>query len=220
MPYLIGKTVFAGVELKVDERALIPRSPIAELIEHHFQPWWQLPATGFEVLDLCCGGGCIGIALAKHIPYARVDLADIDEAALSLAADNVAFCGVDDRVQVVHSDLFQQLEGKRYQLIVSNPPYVDVEDMAALPREYQHEPRSALAAGDDGLLVVRRLLAEAITHLVDDGLLVVEVGNSWQALERAFPTVAFTWVEFERGGHGVFVMNAAELASYSEAFQL
>lgn len=217
VPYLTGEAWFAGLPFDVDERVLIPRSPIAELIEASFAPWLVLPAadTPLRVLDLCTGGGCIGIAIAAHIADSEVVLADISADALDVALDNIERHDLGDRVQIVESDLFEALEGECFDLIVSNPPYVDAQDMADLPEEFRHEPELALAAGDDGLDLVRRMLAEAAEHLTEEGVLIVEVGNSWVALEEAFPGVPFTWIEFERGGHGVFLLTREQLDDYA-----
>lgn len=213
LPYLLGRAWFAGLEFLCDRRAIIPRSPIAELILNGFEPWY----TGGEprrILDLCCGGGCIGLAVAHYFPAAHVDLLDIDGDALALARDNAAFLQVQDRVAIRQSDLFEALAEGDYDLIVSNPPYVDADDLASMPAEYLHEPERALGAGKDGLDITRRILRDAGRYLSDTGLLVVEVGNSWRALEDAYPDVPFTWVEFEHGGEGVFTLSAQELEEY------
>ena len=213
VPYLTGRAWFAGLEFRIDPRAIIPRSPIAELIERDFAPWYA--GAGIRrVLDLCCGSGCIGLAIAAWNPEARVDLADIDDNALALAEENRHRLELGERVEIVRSDLFEGLRGRQYDLIVTNPPYVDEEDLAAMPPEYRHEPALALGSGVDGLDITRRILDEAVHFLSPDGLLVGEVGNSWVALEDAFPGVPFTWIELEHGGHGVFVLTARELAEH------
>tara|TARA_R110001592_G_scaffold44571_5_gene143225 strand:- start:3306 stop:4238 length:933 start_codon:yes stop_codon:yes gene_type:complete len=214
-PYLTGQAWFCGLPFVVDERVLIPRSPIAELIQNEFLPWWQGEDKPQRMLDLCTGSGCIGIACAVQFPDAEVELLDISFDALTLAEENIQRHGLGHRVQALQSDLFAAAHGQ-YDLIVSNPPYVDAEDMASLPEEFQHEPALALAAGEDGLDLVRIMLRQARQYLSDDGLLVVEVGNSWPALEAAFPELPFVWPDFERGGHGVFVLQARELELLSE----
>jgi len=217
VPYLVGEAWFAGRSYSVDRNVLIPRSPIAELIEAGFEPWLggRYPE---RMLDLCTGSGCIGIACALAFDESEVVLSDISPEALAIARRNIERHGVGDRVSALQSDLFAALSGERFDLIVSNPPYVDARDMDELPPEFRHEPRLALAAGDDGLDLVRTMLREAAEHLTDDGLLVVEVGNSWEALEQAFQDVPFTWVEFERGGHGVFALDRQQLVEYADAF--
>ena len=213
LPYLLGRAWFAGLEFLSDPRAIIPRSPIAELILHQFQPWYSGPEPK-RLLDLCCGGGCIGLAVAHYYPDMQVDLLDIDTAALDLARENAELLGVQDRVNVVQSDIFSELGKVRYDLILSNPPYVDSEDMADLPEEFRHEPELALQSGADGLDLTRRILRQARDYLEQSGLLIVEVGNSWTALEQAYPRLPFTWLEFEQGGHGVFALTAKELQDY------
>lgn len=217
VPYLTGKAWFAGLEFVIDRRAIIPRSPIAELIEREFSPWYA--GAGLErVLDLCCGSGCIGLAIARWLPQTQVDLADIDSQALALARENARLLDVEKQTRIIESDLFADLRGCQYDLIVSNPPYVDEADLTSMPAEYGHEPALALGSGVDGLNLTRSILAHAAHFLSPDGLLVVEVGNSWEALEAAFPHLPFTWIELERGGHGVFVLTAQELASSGESF--
>jgi len=213
LPYLLGRAWFAGLEFHCDERAIIPRSPMAELILSDFRPWYAGPPPR-RILDLCCGGGCIGLAAAYYFPEALVDLVDIDEGALELAAENAAALQLTDRVRIIRSDLFSAIPPGRYDLILSNPPYVDAADLAAMPAEYHHEPERALGSGPDGLDLTRQILGGAGDFLADRGLLVVEVGNSAPALERAFPRVPFTWFEFERGGHGVFALTAGEMQEY------
>ena len=210
LPYLLGRAWFAGLQFRCDQRAIIPRSPIAELIHGAFQPWYSGPEPR-RILDLCCGGGCIGLAVAHYFPNTHVDLLDIDHAALELARENAEQLGVVDRVSILQSDLFDALGDVRYDLILSNPPYVDADDLASMPAEYHHEPERALGSGTDGLDLTRRILQSAGTFLSDTGLLIVEVGNSWPALEEAYPQTPFTWLEFEYGGEGVFALTASEL---------
>lgn len=207
-PYLTGKAYFMGIEFDVSSEVLIPRSPLAELIETQFSPW--LATEPNSILDLCTGSGCIGIACAAVFPDAHVTLSDISNSALEIAEQNIRKHNLEERVEAVSSDLFSHLEGC-FDLIVSNPPYVDAEDMASLPAEYLAEPRLALESGDDGLDFTRRLLAQAAQRLSPEGVLIVEVGNSAEALELAFPDVAFTWLDFERGGQGVFMLNRDQL---------
>jgi ribosomal protein L3 glutamine methyltransferase len=215
VPYLTGRAWFAGLEFIVDQRAIIPRSPIAELIEREFSPWY-VGKQLHRVLDLCCGTGCIGLAIAAWMPDTEVDLADIDPQALQLARENAAHLQLEQRVHIEESDLFEALRGRQYDLIVTNPPYVDDEDLGSMPAEYRHEPGLALGSGSDGLDAIRQILARAAHFLSPDGLLVAEVGNSWEALEQAFPGLPFTWIELEKGGHGVFVLTAQELVQGGE----
>lgn len=217
LPYIVGEAWFAGYPFAVDRHVLIPRSPIAELIETGFEPWLGgQPAR--RILDLCTGSGCIGIACALHLDDSEVLLSDISAEALAVAARNIERHGVGARVRALQSDLFGALAGERFDLIVSNPPYVDARDMRELPAEFLHEPRLALAAGEDGLDLVREILRRAADHLNEDGVLVVEVGNSWEALERACPEVPFTWIEFARGGDGVFLLQRQQLVECAGQF--
>lgn len=218
LPYLIGKAWFAGLEFLCDDRAIIPRSPIAELIRGGFSPWYDGPAPT-AVLDLCCGGGCIGLASAYYLTDVHVDLVDLDLSALDLANENITKMNMGDRVSAYHSDLFNQVRDIQYDLILSNPPYVDTQDLQSMPAEYHREPELALGSGPDGLTLTRKILARAGRHLKPSGMLVLEVGNSCEALEDAYPDVPFTWVEFEFGGHGVLVLSAKELQDYSASFQ-
>jgi ribosomal protein L3 glutamine methyltransferase len=215
--YLTGEAWFAGLRFKVNEQVLVPRSPLAESVEARFAPWVDAGAVE-RVLDLCTGSGCIAIASALALPGATVDASDVSEAALALAAENVALHRVGDRVRLVRSDVFEALAGERYDLVVSNPPYVDAADMAALPDEFRHEPALGLAAGADGLDVVMRILRDAAEHLTTDGVLICETGNSAAALEARCAGVAFTWIEFERGEGEVFVLSRDELQRHAAAF--
>ncbi|MDA8978490.1 50S ribosomal protein L3 N(5)-glutamine methyltransferase [bacterium] len=215
-PYLTGTAWFCGLPFAVDKRVIIPRSPVAELIFNGFQPWCE--AEPAKVLDLCTGSGCIGIACAYAFEEAHVVLSDICSEALTVAATNIAQHELGNRVRALQSDLFDGLSGQRFDLIVSNPPYVDAQDLAEMPDEYHHEPELALASGRDGLNFTRRLLREAEQYLSEEGVLVVEVGNSWLALERAFPNVPFVWLEFTEGDAGVFVLSRNELLEHRESF--
>lgn len=218
--YLTGEAWFAGLRFKVDERVIVPRSPIAELIENGFQPWLgKRPEQVGQVLDLCTGSGCIGIACSVYFPEAQVDLVDISDEALEVATMNVTNHDVQDRVNVIKSDLFSALNAEQqYDLIVSNPPYVDAEDLASMPAEFGHEPSLALDGGADGLDLARRILYAAADYLQPEGILVMEVGNSGMTMQQLYPQIPFLWVEFERGGDGVMVFNREELLQYRESF--
>ncbi len=208
--YLTGEAWFCGLPFKINESVLVPRSPIAELIQNGFSPW----LGGIEVirvLDLCSGSGCIGIACAHAFPNAQVDLGDISSAALEVSEENIHQHNLRDRVTAIESDLFANIPVCAYDLIVTNPPYVGLQEMATLPDEYHQEPALGLVAGEDGLDVVRRILAGARDYLAPDGLLIVEVGNSRSAVEKAWPEIPFIWPDFEKGGHGVFLVTAMEL---------
>lgn len=208
--YLTGVTWFAGLPLKTDARALVPRSPLAELIEREFRPWID-PARVRRILDLCTGGGCIALACAHYLPKARVDGTDISKDALSLAQENRRALGLTRRVRLIESDHFAALEGERYDIIVSNPPYVGARELKTLPDEYRHEPSLGLAAGRQGLDSVRVILDQAVEHLNPKGILVVEVGNTEGLVRRTWPTWPFTWLEFERGGGGVFLLTREQI---------
>ncbi|HQV71649.1 MAG: 50S ribosomal protein L3 N(5)-glutamine methyltransferase [Xanthomonadales bacterium] len=216
--YLTGKAWFAGLEFISDRRALVPRSPIAELILGGFSPWLD-DREVFRALDLCTGSGCIGIAMASHYPDWLVDLVDVSDDALALARENIEYQDVGDRVRAISSDLFEGVRGERYDLIVSNPPYVTEDEYAAMPAEYAHEPKLGLTAGNDGLDLALRLLREAPEVLTEDGVLIVEVGESERALVELLPEVPFNWVEFAVGQMGVFVVDRGDLVEHADAIR-
>ncbi|WP_426417529.1 50S ribosomal protein L3 N(5)-glutamine methyltransferase [Aestuariirhabdus sp. LZHN29] len=218
LPYLINKAWFCGMPFYVDERVLVPRSPIAEMIDQGFQPWLGDVEVS-RILDLCTGSGCIGIACAHAFPGAKVDLSDLSAEALQVATINTDDHGLAGRVECVQSDLYGALSGRRYELIVSNPPYVDAEDLGDMPSEFHHEPELGLAAGEDGLDLAWHILASAADYLSEQGLLVLEVGNSWVALQQAVPEVPFAWIEFAQGGDGVLALSAQECRTYQSRFQ-
>jgi len=212
LAYLLGEAWFMGMPFHVDERVLVPRSPIGELIENGFQPWLgDKPVE--RILDLCTGSGCIGIGAAFVFEDASVDLSDISADALAVAGSNIDLHELQGRVCTVQSDVFANISGQ-YDIIVSNPPYVDAEDLAGMPDEFHHEPALGLAAGDDGLDIAHRIIAGAVEHLTPGGLLVVEVGNSWVALDEAYPELPFTWLEFSNGGDGVFAITEQDLRTW------
>jgi len=217
--YLTGEAWFGGLSFEVDDQVLVPRSPIAELIADGFEPWLAGAAVE-HIVDLGTGSGCIAIACALAFPDARVDAVDISPGALAVTQRNIARYGLEAQVRAVQSDLFAGLQGEVYDLIVSNPPYVDADAMARLPDEFRREPELGLAAGEQGLDVVEHLLAGAAAHMAPEGLLVVEVGNSRAALEQRYPQVGFAWPEFEHGGHGVFVLTAEQVHDHAEGFVL
>lgn len=219
LPYLTNEAWFAGLPFFVDERVLIPRSPFAELIDSQFQPWLQRPDKVHQVLDLCTGSGCIAIALALAFD-AKVDAVDISHDALAVADINIKMHNLDHQVSTIESDCWQALEPQQqYDLIVSNPPYVGADEMALLPDEYRHEPASALQAEDNGLALVETILLQAADYLSNEGLLFVEVGNSDLAVDEKWPDIAFTWLDMELGGHGIFMLDRAQCLAFQQLYR-
>jgi ribosomal protein L3 glutamine methyltransferase len=210
LPYLTHRSFFAGLELYVDERVLVPRSPIAELVLQRFQPWVDARRVR-RILDIGTGSGAIALACAMAFPKARVDAVDVSAAALRVARRNLRRLNLEKRVRMLRSDYFDAVKGRRYDIIVSNPPYVGRAEMQRLPREYEHEPRIGLASGADGLDAVRAIFAGAPRHLRGDGILVVEVGNTEQTLVRTYPRLPFVWPEIAMGGGGIFLLRARDL---------
>lgn len=209
--YLTGEAWLQGYRFRVDERVIVPRSFLAPMILEQFDPWLENPDGVMNVLDLCTGSGCLAILMAMAFPDAEVDAVDLSPDALAVASGNVADYGLEDRVHLTRSDLFGQLGGRKYDLIVSNPPYVNAESMADLPEEYRHEPEMALASGHDGLDAVRVILREAPSHLNPGGWLAVEIGHNREALEAAFPSLEFIWPELEGGEDTLFLIQREDI---------
>lgn len=216
--YITNIAYFAQLPFYVDERVLIPRSPFGELIEHQFFPYISANKAPKRILDLCTGSACIAIACASYFSDAEVDAVDLSVDALNVAQINIENHGVSEQVIPIQSDVFSGVQGQLYDLIVANPPYVDQQDIDSLPAEYLHEPEMGLGCGVDGLDLVRKILAESSQHLNEGGLLFCEVGNSEVHVKSLYPTVPFTWLTFERGGHGVFMLSKAQLADFAAVF--
>ncbi|MBY0577414.1 MAG: 50S ribosomal protein L3 N(5)-glutamine methyltransferase [Burkholderiales bacterium] len=213
--YLTHEAWLKGFRFYVDERVIIPRSFIAELLEAQFYPWIDDPDSVTQALDLCTGSGCLAILMAHAFPGAVIDAADISLDALEVARRNVAAYGLQSQVDLIRSDLFSSLAGKTYDLIVSNPPYVNAASMGSLPEEYLHEPAIALASGADGLDATRRILSESAAHLNPDGLVIVEIGHNRDALEEAFQDIEFTWLDTEGGADHVFLLRREQLTGFT-----
>jgi ribosomal protein L3 glutamine methyltransferase len=209
--YLTHEAWLGGHRFHVDERVIVPRSFIAELLHEQFAPWIEDPDTVTRVLDLCTGSGCLAILAALAFPNAGIDGVDLSRDALEVAAKNVADYGLDERIELIESDLFAALGGRTYDLILSNPPYVNAASVAALPPEYQAEPALALGSGADGLDATRQILAQAKAHLNPGGVLVVEIGHNRDALEAAYPALPFTWLDTAGGDQFVFMLRREEL---------
>lgn len=217
LAYIIHEAHFAGLSFYVNDDVLVPRSPIAELIVQGFEPWLQVQGQ-LRILDLCTGSGCIGIACAHYLPDALVDASDISPSALAVARVNVERHQLHDRVNLLRSDVFDDLPTGHYDLIVTNPPYVSEEEMAGLPDEYSYEPTLGLTAGDDGMEVVSRILCTAGHYLKPGGIIIVEVGESMDYLLQRYPGVPFLWLDFSHGGDGVFMLTADQIKRYEQEF--
>ena len=209
--YILGEAWLGDFRFTVDERVIVPRSFFAEMLEDGFAPWVDDPESVSSVLDMCTGSGCLAILMAHVFPNAEVTAVDLSDDALDVARINVADYGLEDRIELVRSDVFDGLAGRRFDLILSNPPYVTAEAMDALPPEYLHEPHMALASGEDGLDVVRRLLAQAAGHLNPGGILAVEVGHNRHIVEAAFPDLPFNWLSTRGGDDMVFLLRREDL---------
>ncbi|SCX42851.1 50S ribosomal protein L3 N(5)-glutamine methyltransferase [Nitrosospira sp. Nsp1] len=209
--YLTNEAWLGDFSFYVDERAIVPRSFIAELLQEQLAPWIEEPANIHSALDLCTGSGCLAVLLAHAFENAAIDAVDISHEALQVTQKNVSDYDLEHRISLVRSDLFAALAGCRYDLIISNPPYVSAKSMASLPEEYRHEPRGALASGEDGLEATRAILLQASDYLTDRGILIVEIGHNRQALEQAFPLTPFTWLETSAGDEFVFLLRRDQL---------
>ena len=209
--YLTNEAWLGEHRFYVDDRVIVPRSFIAELLQEQLTPWVEDPWAIESALDLCTGSGCLAILTALAFPEAQVDAVDLSKDAISVAERNIADYHLTERVHPIQSDAFSQLKGKRYDLIISNPPYVDAESVAALPPEYLHEPEMALGSGEDGLDFTHIILREAKKHLTPNGLLIVEIGHNREVLEAAYPMLPFTWLDTTAGDEYVFLLNAADL---------
>jgi ribosomal protein L3 glutamine methyltransferase len=210
--YLTHQALLGEFSFYVDERVIVPRSFIAELLLEQLSPWIAEPEKIGNVLDLCTGSGCLAILAAHAFPDASVDAVDLSAAALAVAERNVADYQLQDRVNLVESDLFAKLDNKKYDLIISNPPYVDAESVAALPQEYLHEPKLALGSGLDGLDATRIIIEQAAQHLAENGILIVEIGHNRDILEAAYPDLPFTWLDVSAGDEFVFMLHKNDLS--------
>ncbi len=209
--YLTHEALLGEYRFYVDERVIVPRSFIAELLRIQLSPWIADPESITSVLDLCTGSGCLAILAADAFPNAQIDAVDLSSGALEVAARNVADYALQERIHLIESDLFDNLSGKKYDLIISNPPYVDAESVAALPQEYLHEPALSLGSGIDGLDATRQILKHAAEHLTDNGILIVEIGHNRDALEAAYPRLPFTWLDVSAGDEFVFMLHKNDL---------
>ncbi|MCF6251163.1 MAG: 50S ribosomal protein L3 N(5)-glutamine methyltransferase [Methylococcaceae bacterium] len=215
--YLTHEAIFAGLSFYVDERVLVPRSPIAELIEQRFEPWVDEDQV-FNVLDLCTGSACIAIACAYAFPEAQIDAVELSDDALDVAKINIDKHNILEQVSLYKSDLFNQLPEKKYDVIVSNPPYVAIQEWENLPEEYHNEPEMGFSGGVSGLDLVLRILVDANNYLTKQGILIIEVGSSAETLQQLFPQIPFYWLEFERGGDGIFLLTAGQVRQYHQQF--
>lgn len=213
--YITGESWLQGQRFQVDERVIIPRSFIAELLSDQLTPWVNAPEAELRVLDLCTGSGCLGILAAYAFENAEVDCVDLSEQALELARSNIEQHQLQDRVEAIHSDLFNNLQGKRYDIILTNPPYVNEHSMGQLPPEYLHEPRMALAGGEDGMDLIRRIVADAPRYLNEGGLLIIELGNERNYFEEAFPELEPVWLDVSAGDEQVLLLNKDDLKAHS-----